>query len=326
MVWVYDSPFNETEQRAYDVLRKKLKSDKIAEQTVKLISLTGYVKNTRFGSPQEIQTTIFYDKERKKPVFNETLAKNLFDVLKTRGGASNYPFTDYTVRQLLDKLADSLPEYVVGPFENMYNLFTAPVAALKENIPLIDLALTAGSGASETGITAIGDLAKTFAGPMGAAIAAPLMAVTAALASLTSMAQRDFGQSTIYIVTAIPFIGALMVKAIDKVEKQVSKIRKYPDIAAMIPFINGYVASRQKKPAPSTEAAPVPEQNPFVNPTEPPQQNPFQAPPPPSQNPFEAPPPVAETNPFKGGKRFSTRKRTNIKRWQKTKRNKSART
>jgi len=336
MVWIYNSPLTEKEQKAYDVLKERLGDAKLAKETVKLVSLVGEVKSRKFQSPKDIQDSFFFDADKKVPILSKKRSEELFEKLKQNGGAkSTYPFVDFAARQGLDKAANSLPEFIVAPIENVYGMLTSPLLTIKERLPLADLAITAVNGMAESGIAAVGDIAKTLGGPMGSLIAIPVMAFAAALASTSSLLQRDLGQTVVYMVTAIPFVGSIMVKALDKVEKQVSRLKKYPDLAYYVPFIRDYInEERAKKGLPPLQPFDVSaklnaavQANPYaqkamaaantvqqaannvqqtVNTVQ--QQNPFQQPP----------------NPFKGGKRFSTRRHTTNKKWLKTRRTKSA--
>lgn len=310
MVWIYDSPLSEKEHKAYDVLEERFGDSDLAKDTVKIISLYGTLTNKDFETPKDLQTYFFYDKEQKQPIFNKTTAETIIKELKKQrgGAASNYPFLDYSAGVGLEKARTILPEAIVFPIENAYKLLTTPLLTLKERIPMADLAISAANGAAETGITFVGDLAKTLGGPMGTVISIPIVAFAAAMATMSSMAQRDFGQSIVYMVTALPIVGSIMVKMLDKVEKQVAKFKKYPQIAYYIPYIRDYMnAERAKQGLPPLE--PFDPQKALQDKL---QSNPY------------AQKAMAVANKLKGGNRFSTRKHSILKRWQRTKRNKSA--
>lgn len=314
MVWVYNSPLTEKEQKAYDVLKERFGDSELAKKTVKLVSLVGEVKSQKFNHPKDIEQSFFFDETRKVPIFTKKTAEELFKQLKQSGGAaSNYPFTDFATRQGLDKAANSLPEYIVAPIENSYNLLTSPLLTIKEKLPLADMAISAANGLAETGISAVGDIAKTLGGPMGSLIAIPVMAFAAALASTSSLLQRDLGQTVVYMVTAIPFVGSIMVKALDKVEKQVSKLKKYPDLAYYVPFIKDYInEERAKKGLP-----PLQPFDPMAKVQSMAAANPY------AQKAMAAANAAQQAVNKIGGKRFSTRRHSTNKKWLKTRRTKS---
>lgn len=314
MVWIYNSPLTEKERKAYDVLNKRFGDPKLAKDTVKIITLVGTLNTKNFKNQKEIEDYFFYDKDQKEPIFNKTTSEHLVKQLsKQEGGAlSNYPFVDYSARQGLEKARTILPEFIVFPIENFYNLLTTPLLSLKQNIPLVDIAISAANGMAETGITFVGDLAKTIGGPMGTLISIPVVAFAAAIATTSSLLQKDLGQSVVYMVTALPFVGAIMAKGLDKVEKQVTKVKKYPQIAYYVPVISDYINDERKQQG-------LPPLEPF---------DPAKA----IQNKIESNPYVQKAKsiapvssfPSLGGKRFSTRKNSINKKWQRTRRIKSA--
>lgn len=242
MVWIYNSPLTEKERKAYDVLNNRFNDPELAKNTVKIISLVGELKSYKFQNAKEIEDSFFFDNDRKVPIFNKQTSEALLKQLKQHGGANtSYPFVNFSAKQGLNKLADVLPEFIVGPIERIYGLLTTPILAVKERLPLVDLSISAANGAAETGITAIGDIAKTIGGPWGTLIAIPIVALASAVAATTAIVQKDLGQAIVFMVAAIPFVGSIMVKGLDKVEKQVSKFKKYPEIAAYIPFIRDHI-------------------------------------------------------------------------------------
>lgn len=326
MVWIYNSPLTEKERKAYDVLKERFHDDELAKNTVKIVSLVGEVKSQQFSSPKDIENTFFFDSDRKVPIFNKTTSEELFKSLKTHGGAmSSYPFTDFSVRQGLDKAANSLPEIIVAPIENTYRLLTTPLLRIKEKIPLADLAITAVNGLAESGISAVGDIAKTLGGPMGSLIAIPVMAFAAAMASTSTLLQRDLGQTVVYMVTAIPFVGSIMVKGIDKVEKQISKLKKYPDLAYYVPFVRDYINEERAKKGlpplqpfdPMAKAKSMAAANPYA-------QKAMATANKVQQTVNTAQQTMNNVQQRIGGKRFSTRRHTTNKKWLKTRRTKSA--
>jgi len=99
MVWIYESPFTKREEAAYAVLKKRFKKYDLAKETVKLLSLTSFLRSRKFKTASEIQTSAFFDKAKTKPIFNEKTSKLVLKGLKKKGGAeSKYPFIDFTVK------------------------------------------------------------------------------------------------------------------------------------------------------------------------------------------------------------------------------------
>jgi hypothetical protein len=323
MVWILNSPLTDKERKAYDVLEKRFGDTKLAKDTVKIISLVGELKSRKFQGPTEIHQSFFFDSDKKVPIFNKKVSETLYSELKKTGGGTttSYPFIEYSVEQGLGKIYDVLPTFIAIPIERAYNLLTMPMLTLKERIPLVDLAITAANGAVETGITALGDFAKTIGGPWGTLISIPVVAFAASVAATNALAQRDLGQAVVFMITGLPFVGAIMVKGMDKLEKQVTKLKKYPQLAVYIPFIREHInEERAEKGLPPVEPL-----DPFKKAQEMLNANPsFQK----AKQKLDTVAALQKqadpSSRLVGGKRFSTRKHITNNKWKKTRRNKSA--
>lgn len=241
MVWIYENPLNKQEEEAYTVLKKRFKKIDLAKHTIKLLSLTAYLRSKKFKDPKEIQESAFFDKEKTRPVFNEKTSKIIFKKLKKHGGASRYPFTDYLVRNGIQKIGSYLPEFVQYPVQNIYSLLTSPTLTLKENAPLVELALNALHGGTEIGVTTASDAAEAVGGPIGAAIATPFVALAGALASGTAILEDDMGQATAHMLNVVPLFGSALGKGVTQMEHQVLSLQKHPDVANYVPIVSGYV-------------------------------------------------------------------------------------
>lgn len=245
MVWIYDNPFTKQEERAYAVLRKRFKDFDLAKETVKLISLTAFLRKQNFKSATEVQHSAYRDKAKTKPIFTEKTAKQVFKGLKKKGGAeSKYPFVDFTVKNNVSSLVSYLPDVLQYPLRNIYNLLTTPVLTLKENVPLADLAIDAIHGATETGVTTAADAAEAVGGPIGAAVAAPFVALAGAAASAVAMLEQDTGQAVAHMINVVPLFGSALGKGMTQTEHMVKTLETHPDIASYIPFVNDYVNSK----------------------------------------------------------------------------------
>ena len=274
MVWIYESPLTKKEQAAYVVLKKRFKKYDLAKETVKLISLTAFLRKEKFSSPNEIINSAFFDKAKTKPIFNEKTAKDVFKKLKKRGGSeSKYPFIDFTIKDNVSGLVSYLPDFVEYPVRNIYGLLTAPVLTLKENVPLADLALDAIHGATETGVTTAADAAEAVGGPIGAAVITPFVAAAGAIASSVAILEQDPGQAVAHMLNVVPLFGSALGKGLTQTEHMVKSLENHANIASVIPFVSDYVTSK---------------------------------------------------TPAAAGKRFSTQRHRYTK-WQRTRRNKSAR-
>jgi hypothetical protein len=245
MVWIYEHPFTKKEEAAYAVLKKRFKNYDLAKETVKLISLTSFLRKQGFRNTSEIKQSAFYDKAKTKPVFTDKTAKQILKGLKKKGGSeSKYPFIDFTVKNNTSALVSYLPDFLQYPLRNIYGLLTTPVLTLKENLPLADLALDAIHGVTETGVTTAADAAEAVGGPIGAAVATPFVAAAGAAASAVAMLEQDTGQAVAHMVNVVPLFGSALGKGLTQAEHMVKSLESHPDVASFVPLVNDYVNSK----------------------------------------------------------------------------------
>jgi len=244
MEWVYENPLNAKENKAFLYLKKKFKNKALAENTVKLLSLYIFLKNRRFRSAESIQKSAFFDKAHNIPVFTKKTAESVLKSLRQKGGQSNYPFTDWIAKYTVSKAQEYLPDTVTTPANNVYALATTPLHNLKENVPLVDLAIQAIHSSTEIGITTTEDVAEGIAGPIGAAVVTPLVAMAAAAASGIAMLENDFGQTVAHVANAVPIMGSAIAKGITKMEDAAEHLEKYPQFAEYVPLVNTYLKER----------------------------------------------------------------------------------
>lgn len=250
MVWIYDSPFTKREEAAYTVLKKRFKKYDLAKETVKILSLTAFLRSQKFKTPREIQESAFFDKAKTDPIFNEKTAKLVLKGLKKKGGAeSKYPFFDFTLKNNISTLVSYLPDFLQYPLRNIYSLLTNPVLTFKENVPLADLVLDAIHGATETGITTTSDVAEAIGGPVGAAVVTPAIAVAGAVASGVAMLEQDTGQAVAHMVNTVPLLGSALGKGMTQTEHMVKTLEDHPEVAGLLPFVDTYVNSKAAQAA-----------------------------------------------------------------------------
>jgi hypothetical protein len=246
MDWIYDSPLSKTEKDALRVLTKKLGDPKQAERSIKLLSLYVFLKKQKYSTPKELQEHVFFDKEKTKPVFTEETAKQSLRSMKQKGGnVSKYPFTDYMIKNGFSGVSQYLPDLITIPINNVYSFVTTPLSALKENAPLIDLALNALHGVTEITVTTIGDIAEGIGGAPGAVIGSVLTGLMAMAASGIAVLEADFGQAFAHLSNAIPVVGSAIGKGITQMEHGVTDLERHETIAEFVPFVSGYIESKK---------------------------------------------------------------------------------
>ena len=250
MEWVYDHPFTSREQKAYNVLKKRFKDYDLAKETVKLISLTSFLRSKKFKSPEEIQKSVYFDTAKTRPLFNSKTAKQVFNGLKKKGGSeTTYPFTDYTAKSIISYVISFLPDFLEFPIRNIHDLITRPVPNIKENIPVVGLALDLLHSGTEVGVTTTADAAEAVGGPIGAAVAAPLIAVAGGLASTTAILERDVGQAVAHMVNIVPLFGSALGKGLTQTENIVQSLNdNHQTVASYIPLVSSYVQSKNEVP------------------------------------------------------------------------------
>lgn len=232
MVWVYNSPFTPSEQKIADVLKVPLKNKRHLTNTVKLLSLYGFLKKQNFKNSQEVETSAYYDDAHTKPVFNEKQAKIVFRELKQKGGQeeqSDYPFTAAAVEKGVDTATLLVPEEVKNVAATIGYYLTYPVKFVESNVPLGPLLLEGTQTVIQVGNTALANIGEALGGPIGAILVIPITATAASFAAIISLGKEDsdIGQATVNLIIAIPFIGPIVATGIDKVEKFGRKYEKY---------------------------------------------------------------------------------------------------
>uniref|UniRef100_A0A6C0EU42 Uncharacterized protein n=1 Tax=viral metagenome TaxID=1070528 RepID=A0A6C0EU42_9ZZZZ len=238
MVWIYDDPpFTKREEHAYRSLRRKLKDKKFVDKLIKLISLYLYLKRMKPTTVKEIEESAYFDKDKKKPIFDEKNARRMLDSLKQKGGESKYPFTDVAIKGIL---RDYTPSVIGEPVSTVFGAVTGTVDTLKENIPFADLALEALHGSTELGVTTANDLGEIMAGPVGAAAVAPFTAIAAGLASSLSAIEGDIGGSVAHLANWVPGLGIILNKAMVQTERMAKVLKNHETVATFIPYMSEY--------------------------------------------------------------------------------------
>lgn len=238
MVWIYDDPpYTAKEVLAYRHIKRKLKNKKFGNELIKLVSLYLFLKRSRFSTTKEIQNSAFYDKEKKRPIFDETHARMILRALKQKGGDTHYPFLDTAAKGVL---RDYVPAIITTPVGEVSSIVTGTVENLKNNIPFADLALEAVHGSTQVGVTTANDLGEAFAGPIGAAVVAPFTAVASGLASILSVGEGDLGGAIAHLATGVPILGIILSKGIEQNEKMAKVLKKHPQIAEAIPYMTEF--------------------------------------------------------------------------------------
>jgi hypothetical protein len=285
MEWVYDSPLSKDERDAYIGLKKELKKDYVAKNTVKVLSLLAFLRKHRFRSAEEIQNSVFLDAEKTKPIFDAKTAKKVFQSLRHKGGNSrgNFPFTDRVIKDLLGTVT---PDFIENPVVNLHSTFLKnPTENIKNWVPVLKLAsnvVHSGTSIAANNVAAVGE---GIGGPIGATIAAPIIALMSAPSGLLATAEGDLGQLAATMLAVVPVAGDPAANALKQTESMLkTAVDSGSDLPLMIPYVGSYIQEKRNEKLQDAQRL------------------------------------VSQPQ---GGKRFSTQKHKYNK-WRKTRRNKSA--
>jgi hypothetical protein len=283
MEWVYDSPFTKEEREAYVGLKKELKKDYVAKNTVKLLSLMLFLKTHRFQSAEELQNSVFLDKEKTKPMFDLKTAKKVFQRLKQKGGnpRGNFPFTDRLIKDILGYIT---PDFIENPVVNLHQTFLKnPTENIKNWAPILKLAsnvVHSGTSIAANNTTAIGE---GIAGPIGATVAAPIIALMSVPSGALAFSEADLGQLAATMLAVVPVAGDPAANALKQTESMLkTAVDSGSDLPLLVPYVGSYIQDKRNQKLQDAQR-------------------------------------LVST----GGKRFSTQ-RHKYNKWQRTRRNKSA--
>jgi hypothetical protein len=248
MEWVYDSPFTKEEQDAYLGLKKELKKDYIAKNTVKILSLILFLRKQKFRSAEEIQQSAFFDKEKTKPIFDTKTAKRVFQKLKQKGGnaGKNFEFTDQFIK---DFLAYIIPEFIQNPVVNIHEtLLKNPTENIKNWVPILKLAsnvLHSGTSIAANNVSAVGE---GIGGPIGATVVAPLIALVSVPSTMLASAEGNLGQLAATLLATIPVAGDPAANALKQMESMIqAAIDSGSDLVLIIPYVGPYIQRKREE-------------------------------------------------------------------------------
>ena len=285
MEWIYDSPLTKEEREAYLGLKKELKKDYVAKHTVKILSLMGFLRKHKFQSSDQLQNSVFFDKEKTKPLFDAKSSKKIFQRLKQKGGnpRGNFPFTDKAIKDLLGYIT---PDVIENPVVNLHQTFLKnPSENIKNWAPVLKLAsniVHSGTSIAANNVAAVGE---GIGGPIGATIAAPIIALMSAPSGMLATAEGDLGQLVATMLAIIPVAGDPAANALKQTESMLKTATDSgSDLPLMVPYVGSYIQEKRNEKLQDAQRL-------VMTPT--------------------------------AGKRFSTQRHKYTK-WQRTRRNKSA--
>jgi hypothetical protein len=249
------------------------------------MSLTAFLRKNKFKTTEEIEKSAYYDKEKTRPIFDTKTAKEALKKLKQRGGRveGNFPFFDRVLKDGLNYIVpDSIKNTIVSTHETYIK---NPVQNIQNWLPILKVlknALHSGTSATANAVDSIGDLA----GPFGAALTTPFIAIASIPSLATAFADADLGQMAVNALTIAPFVGDPLSNAIKQGESVIkTAVESGSDLPVFIPYVGDYIQDKRMEKIQDAKQL-------LAQPT--------------------------------AGKRFSTQ-RNKYNKWKRTRRNKSAR-
>ena len=225
MDWVYERPVRYSSILIY--LEKRLKHKSAAERILKVLSLYSFLRKHSFKSPRDIQTRIFYDLQKRKPVFSASQAERIFRLLKQKGGTSDEAvMIDKGIRVLINYIRDFLPAIVLNVSDLAYPYVTL-FRTLQENPEFGPFVQLAKEIAVETGTTAIvtaDTVASDIGGPIGSLAVALPSAIAGAMVVVTHISEDELGEALLASFLILPFVGPILYKTATSVGKVAHKV------------------------------------------------------------------------------------------------------
>ena len=245
MEWVYETPIHKKDElEVQRFVERKTKNKKIAEKTTKILSLRKFLYTRKFDNAEDLQHSVFYDKEKTRPVFDKTTAKEIYSALKQKGG--DHELTDKAVRSGISYIQSYLPESLQNFTNNIYSYATV-LKWLKKTPsvgPFLDVGLAAFHSGANAAIVTTDVAAADIAGPLGSAVVAIPVLLGAATSAAAHVSEDNLGEAVHTLLLGVPFIGIPSQRALSEAEKMVNKasdvksdIVNIPVIGSIAPYI-----------------------------------------------------------------------------------------
>jgi hypothetical protein len=239
MDWIYENPHRtKAELEVQTFIERKTRNKQIAEKATRMLSLRRFLYTHSFRNAADLQNSVFYDKEKTRPIFNKETAKKIYSTLKKRGGG-DHDVTDKAVRAGLTYLQSYLPESLQNFTTNVYNYATV-LKWLKKSPavgPFLDVGLSALHSGTNTAIVTTDTAAAEIGGPLGTAVVSIPVLLTAATAAAAHVSEDNLGDAVHTLLLGVPFVGIPSQKALAEAEKMITKASEHKTQLASLPLI-----------------------------------------------------------------------------------------
>ena len=285
MVWIYDSPFTRDERDAYLGLRRELKRDAIARKTIKLLSLMSYLRHHSARTVPDIQASAFYDAAKTRPIFTKQTAKDVLHQLKQKGGRVHGNYPALNAL-LQNSLSYVTPDFIEDPIVSVHEtLLKNPTDNVKNWLPILKILSNALHSGTSIAANNLSAVGEGIGGPIGAAAVAPFIALATVPSLGLAVAEGDLGQLVASGLGIVPVVGDPAANALKQTEGIIkTAVDSNSSLPSYVPLLGSYVDAKRAEKVEDAQRL--------------------------LQKPG-------------GGKRFSTQ-RHRYSKWQKTRRNKSA--
>ena len=239
MVWVYNHPFSENDNKALLYLKHQLKEPKYARDIIKLLRLFAYVKKKKFRSASQLQKDVFIDKVNGKPFFNEKSAIKVFAALnKQKGGKSDMPYIQNAIDNGLEYIETNDPTPISWILKNGVWIVSLPIVTAKtilgeEFYELLSRPLHSGI---KMGVSGVNSTAELIAGPIGLAIVGIFTTLAGAAGVTLAMAEGDKAVALEQLLNTIPGPGTTLANGVKDLDKYMKTIDGSRDTVESLPF------------------------------------------------------------------------------------------
>ena len=225
MDWIYERPVRYSSVLAY--LEKRLRRKDAAQRIMKALSLNSFLRNHAFKNPRDIQTRVFYDLKKQRPIFNKPQAERLFKLLKQKGGTSDEAvMIDRGIRVMINYIREYLPAIVLNVSDLAYPYITL-FRTLQENPefgPFLELGKELAVETGTTGIVMADTVASDIGGPIGSLAVALPSAIAGSMVVITHISEDELGEALLASFLILPFVGPILYKAATSVGKVAHKV------------------------------------------------------------------------------------------------------
>ena len=166
-----------------------------------------FLRKQKFRTAEEIQESAFYDKEHTKPIFDKKTAKQVLQRLKQRGGRVEGNFP-FADQVIADILGYVTPDSIKNPIINLHEIFLKnPTQNIQNMAPILKLGANVLHSGTSIAANNISAVGEGIGGPIGATVVTPLVALASLPSTGLAFAEGKMGQIVANGLAIIPVVG-----------------------------------------------------------------------------------------------------------------------